>query len=210
MTQRRALATRAGLVDAAATEFARNGYGGSSTNRIPDIAGSTKGAMYFHFESKRDLADAVLDAAASVYSTIGEQWSAEDGVHPIAAIASMVADAAHAFDHNPAVRAEARLSLEPEFADRDPVAGWEDAVADLANKADELGCLASYFTVEKFARVLATGLAGQRYMALVMPFGEAESIWGRYDEFLDAVLAAAVPGEIGPARSAVVAAKISG
>ena len=132
MTQQRALDTRAGLLEAAATEFTQRGYAGGSVNRILDVATCTKGAMYFHFASKRALAEAVLEAAEQAYSAVGQRRHTTGDVHPIEAIAHMVDDAADLYEHDLRVQAASRLTLEPEFVDRDPTRGWVDTVAGLA------------------------------------------------------------------------------
>src|SRR5439155_20331168 len=46
---------RATLVAAAAKVFARRGYAGSSMDQIAKEAGFSKGALYWHFDSKEDL-----------------------------------------------------------------------------------------------------------------------------------------------------------
>ncbi len=48
------------ILDAAAREFARFGYEGASVNRILDAVGLSKGAFYYYFDDKADLAAAVL------------------------------------------------------------------------------------------------------------------------------------------------------
>lgn len=55
-------ATREKLLDAARTVFAREGYGGTSIDRIADEAGFSKGAVYSNFKSKEDLFLALLEA----------------------------------------------------------------------------------------------------------------------------------------------------
>lgn len=57
---RQAAETREEILDAAAAEFARFGFSGARLDRIIAGAGFTKGAVYFHFESKQAMADAVL------------------------------------------------------------------------------------------------------------------------------------------------------
>ncbi len=57
-------ATREKLLDAARTVFAREGYGGTSIDRIADEAGFSKGAIYSNFKSKEDLFLAILEAPA--------------------------------------------------------------------------------------------------------------------------------------------------
>lgn len=53
--------TRARLLDAAATVFARRGYEGASLNEIAEEAGFTKGAVYSNFSSKDQLFAEVLE-----------------------------------------------------------------------------------------------------------------------------------------------------
>ena len=56
-----ASARRQQLLDVALATFARNGYHETSMNDIADAAGVTKPVLYQHFESKRELYQALLD-----------------------------------------------------------------------------------------------------------------------------------------------------
>ncbi len=58
--QRRA-ATRRAILDAARSVFAQKGYHGAAAEEIVRRAGLTRGALYHHFEDKRDLFRAVVD-----------------------------------------------------------------------------------------------------------------------------------------------------
>lgn len=60
--QERARRSRALILDRAAEAFAEHGYEGVSLNRIIGATGLTKGAFYFHFRSKEELALAVFRA----------------------------------------------------------------------------------------------------------------------------------------------------
>jgi len=53
--------TRAQLIDAAATVFARRGLVAASLDEVAEEAGLTKGAVYSNFENKEDLFQAVID-----------------------------------------------------------------------------------------------------------------------------------------------------
>jgi AcrR family transcriptional regulator len=53
--------TRAQLIDAAATVFARRGYVAASLDEVAEEAGLTKGAVYSNFDSKEELFQAVID-----------------------------------------------------------------------------------------------------------------------------------------------------
>jgi AcrR family transcriptional regulator len=54
--------TRAALLHAAGSLFATNGIEGTSLERIAAELGLTKGAVYAHFTSKKELVSAVLEA----------------------------------------------------------------------------------------------------------------------------------------------------
>ena len=52
---------RNAILDAAAVEFAEHGYDAASLNRILLAAGLSKGAFYYYFDDKADLAATVLE-----------------------------------------------------------------------------------------------------------------------------------------------------
>lgn len=57
--ERRA-ATRKLLLDAAVSLFTAHGYEGTSTEHILEIAGVSRGALYHHFKTKREVFEAVF------------------------------------------------------------------------------------------------------------------------------------------------------
>lgn len=63
--QERAIRTRRAVIEAAAAVFAERGYTAATIAEILDRASVTKGALYFHFDSKEALARGVLDAQIS-------------------------------------------------------------------------------------------------------------------------------------------------
>ncbi|MFD0395738.1 TetR family transcriptional regulator [Streptomyces nogalater] len=58
--QDRAVRTRRAVLRAAAAVFAERGYAAATISEILKRAGVTKGALYFHFDSKAALAQGVL------------------------------------------------------------------------------------------------------------------------------------------------------
>ncbi len=71
--QARAKRTREDLLGAARRIFANQGYAGASIEDITDEAGVSKGAYYFHFESKEDILVAlVTDWATEVSGSVQE------------------------------------------------------------------------------------------------------------------------------------------
>jgi AcrR family transcriptional regulator len=70
--QERAEQTRNAILEAAASRFDAVGFLGASLSDILTEAGVTKGALYFHFKSKEDLADALIDEQFTVSDPLAE------------------------------------------------------------------------------------------------------------------------------------------
>jgi len=75
---------RRNILRAAFAEFYKNGFQGGSLNRIVDVAGVTKGALFHHFDGKNDLGYAVVQEV--IQPRIKALWLAPlaDSVDPIA------------------------------------------------------------------------------------------------------------------------------
>src|SRR5205823_14274541 len=54
-------ATRKKILEAAFMEFYKHGFQGGSLNHIVATAGTTKGALFHHFDGKQELGYAVVD-----------------------------------------------------------------------------------------------------------------------------------------------------
>ncbi|MFJ3232026.1 ScbR family autoregulator-binding transcription factor [Streptomyces sp. NPDC086787] len=64
--QLRAEQTRATIITAAADLFDRHGYESTSLSDIVEHAQVTKGALYFHFAAKEDLAHAIMEIQSRI------------------------------------------------------------------------------------------------------------------------------------------------
>ena len=92
--------TRRKILKAAFDEFYRNGFHGSSINRIVGQAGTTKGALFHHFEDKNDLGYAVVEEV--VFPEMKQRWldPLADSVDPIAALKKTMRQFAREEDTN--------------------------------------------------------------------------------------------------------------
>jgi AcrR family transcriptional regulator len=109
--------TRAALIDAARPLFAERGYADVGTEEIVRAAGVTRGALYHHFEDKRDLLRAVYEQLEAELA----QELADRFTPGAAALETLRAGAEMFLDH----------CLEPEvqrivLLDAPAVLGWEE------------------------------------------------------------------------------------
>ena len=136
--QERAERTRETIIRAAASIFERDGFAAAPLSGITRRATVTKGALYFHFSSKRELAHAVIaEAADTLQVLLAEARRRRDAQLPL----QIVIDLSHALvsrlADDPVLRAGLRLGgdsdLFPERADGLSV-DWGALVEELLRK----------------------------------------------------------------------------
>lgn len=189
--QERARRTRAAIIRSAAVEFGKSGYAAASLNRILEGSRATKGAMYFHFDSKEDLARAVLETAVDRYRTSAERWLARTDLGPLDVLHGMVDEVALRLEHDIIVQAEFRLIIEPDFY-RDVQTGGGRilgrATRALAVRAIDQGQLRADADPDRFTRTISAALAGQRYLIDIL--GSGVDLRARFQEALEVVVEA--------------------
>ncbi|MQY24706.1 TetR/AcrR family transcriptional regulator [Nocardia aurantia] len=189
--QERARRTRAAIIRSAAVEFGKSGYAAASLNRILEGSRATKGAMYFHFDSKEDLARAVLESAVERYRVTSERWLARTDLGPLDVLHGMVDEVALRLENDIVIQAEFRLVIEPEFYRDAKAAGGrivDRATRLLAVRAIEQKQLRADADPDRFARTLAAALAGQRYIVDVQ--GGPMDLRTRFQEALEVIVEA--------------------
>ncbi|MFE6863035.1 TetR family transcriptional regulator [Nocardia sp. NPDC057668] len=194
--QERARRTRAAIIRSAAVEFGKSGYAAASLNRILEGSRATKGAMYFHFDSKEDLARAVLEAAVDRYRVSTERWLGRADLGPLDVLHGMIDEIALRLENDIIIQAEFRLIIEPEFY-RDIQAGGGRilgrSIRQLAVRATEHKQLRGDSDPDRFTRTLAAALAGQRHIADVL--GGPADLRSRFTEALEVVVDATATPE---------------
>lgn len=163
--QDRAERTRNLILDAAAEAFDARGFAGASLSDILARAGVTKGALYFHFASKEELAKALVD----------EQWrtelpSPDDVTNPM----QSVIDMCHAYGRdmctNIRVRASCRLMTESNFEGLFPqaCARWTDQIRRFLESARDAGDLRQEWDPAVVASYVCSAVLGIETMSSVL------------------------------------------
>jgi TetR/AcrR family acrAB operon transcriptional repressor len=90
-TKEEALATRAGILDAAERLFQAQGVSGTSLHDIASAAGVTRGAIYWHFKDKSDLFNAMMKRVCLPMEEAGAQLGQAGGRAPLQELRAHVA-----------------------------------------------------------------------------------------------------------------------
>ena len=109
--QIRAQETRAAIIRGAAAAFEQRGYGSTSLAQVSAAAGVTKGALYFHFDSKEALAVAIIDAQHTESVSAGRELL-DNNVPGLRALVSITYELARQLRDDLIVSAGARLTIE--------------------------------------------------------------------------------------------------
>ncbi|GAA2814401.1 ScbR family autoregulator-binding transcription factor [Kitasatospora sp. CM 4170] len=137
--QARALATRQAVLLAAAEVFDERGYAAATMSEILERAGVTKGALYFHFGSKEELALAVIEGQGAWLAT----WRPTSD-SPVQTLIDLGYAFAHALVDDPMVRGSIRLTIEHGSFTQPQIAAyqrWSDAARALLEQARDAGDL---------------------------------------------------------------------
>lgn len=168
--QQRAVATRAAIIDGAAKEFDENGYVGASMDAVAERAGLTKGALYFHFTSKADLAAAVIARQHEVSRAYAE-LALERGRTPLEVIMWMCQGLATQMITETVVSAGIRLSTEAagKGVDRqDPYTDWMAVMGDLFQQAIVHGEVDERWDSALIGRVVSPAYTGVQMVSDVL------------------------------------------
>lgn len=162
--QDRAIRTRRTILAAAAKVFEERGYQAATISEILGEAGVTKGALYFHFQSKEDLAQGVLSEQDQRFVVPRRACRTQE-------LVDVVMLHARRLQTDPMVRAGVRLSLDQRAHDLDrsgPFRRWSRALEALLQGAKEQGELLPHAVPAETAEVLVGSFAGIQAMSQAM------------------------------------------
>ncbi|APY84449.1 TetR/AcrR family transcriptional regulator [Streptomyces alfalfae] len=160
--QERALRTRRVILTAAAQLFDDFGYEAATMSEILRRAGVTKGALYFHFTSKEQLAREVLQENARVPAVPPQRLKLQEAVDQGLLLA-------HLMVRDPVLRGGVRLALErvgQDQLDRSvPFQDWAEESLRLLVQARAAGELQPHIDPRELSDVFVGAFAGTQLMS---------------------------------------------
>ncbi len=186
--QARALATREAIIRGAAIVFERLGYGNASLADVVQQAAVTKGALYFHFGSKEELAHAVI-AEQNRISQLSGQAIIALGRPALETMILLCADLGRQLRSDPVVQAGIRLTTEAASfppSVLEPYRDWLLVFEDLIRRAVDEGDLRSDIAPDVLARFIIPSFTGVQLVSAV--FTSREDLLGRIREMWEILL----------------------
>lgn len=162
--QDRAIRTRKVILSAAAKVFEERGYQATTIAEILAAASVTKGALYFHFQSKEDLAQGVLVEQ-------DQKFEVPRRAIRVQQLVDTVFLHCHRLQTDPLVRAAVRLSLDLDAVGLDRAAAfssWTVVVEGLIVEAAAQGEVLPHVVPTASAGVFVGSFAGIQQMSQVM------------------------------------------
>jgi AcrR family transcriptional regulator len=193
--QERAHITRERLVDGAAGVFGRLGFVQATTTDIVKEAGATRGALYFHFQSKEEIARAVIDKEQRLAVEAGTRILALNRP-AFETILLFTVDLAERLVADPVVKAGIRLTTEYSNFDppvRAPYQQWLDTFSRVTAAAVQEGDFRDDVNPVIFARFLVPAYTGIQLVSDT--FTGREDLLPRIREMWMFVFPAIVPDE---------------
>ncbi|MFD8996664.1 ScbR family autoregulator-binding transcription factor [Streptomyces abikoensis] len=162
--QERAKRTRQVILEAAGIVFDECGYEAATISQILARADVTRGALYFHFSSKEDLARGVLDMAVTTEGVLPQQFKLQE-------LADTSLLLAHRMPREPLLRAALRLSVDQRarrmFGTKWPE--WITVGAGLLAEAKARGELLAHVDPYETSRFLVGAWTGVQLVAEAVP-----------------------------------------
>ncbi|MEZ5212362.1 TetR/AcrR family transcriptional regulator [Gordonia sp. PP30] len=169
LKQARAIATHERILRGAASAFAVGGYDRANLNDIIAATGMTRGALYFHFKSKEELAAEVM-ARQHQASIAAVESIAATGAPALAQIVMLCHEMGRQIVEDPIVEGGIRLTLELSSGPGPdgPYKDWIEACRVLTVQAINEGDMLSTIVPADFAEYVISSFTGVQMVANVL------------------------------------------
>ncbi|GAA3059714.1 ScbR family autoregulator-binding transcription factor [Streptomyces glomeratus] len=193
--QERAIRTRQAILLAAAEVFDEVGYEAATISDVLHRSGVTKGALYFHFTSKEELAQAVLAAQVSSLPRVPEQdLKLQESLDEALLLAYLL----RKDTGDPIVQGSVRLTVDQgspkdHLNRRVPMQAWTEHTRSLFEEAKQRGEILPHADVEALAKLFVGAFTGVQVLSRIMTerVDLAERVADLYRHLMPSV---AVPG----------------
>ena len=135
--------TRRHIVERCAVVFDQRGFRGATLSEMVTATGLTRGAFYFHFDSKDSLAGAIVEQQATAWPQLLQAASRTEP-DPMRRLIRLVFASAALFQTDVVVRAASRLASEKALIEQklpEIYHWWVHTTHDLLDEADSAGQL---------------------------------------------------------------------
>jgi AcrR family transcriptional regulator len=191
--QERARVTKSSILAGAAAVFEEAGYGSASLSTVAERAGVTKGALYFHFSSKEDLALAVIQAQHDLM-TEDARRAALNGRDALSTMVMISGSFGRQLMREQIVRAGVRLTLEASaFGQRvtEPYHDWIRTMESLTRQGQATGEINDAVDAAAFARYLVASFTGVQMLSGILT--ERADVLERIEDMWSILLSSLVP-----------------
>lgn len=176
--------TRLALVQAAAVEFAAHGYTAAVLERVSDRLGLTKGAVYFHFPTKAELACAVGEAWTAMWA--GEVARSTERGFDLRELGSFMVRMTERAQRDDVWAATIRLADEREHIPGEvprPSEAWLTVIRAVLQASERAGVLRRGIDLEATAWQLTAHVIGMH--SLMAALDDKQSAADRVRQLLD-------------------------
>ncbi|AOR36460.1 gamma-butyrolactone-binding protein [Streptomyces fodineus] len=186
--QERAVRTRRAVLEAAAAVFAERGYAAATIAEILNRAGVTKGALYFHFDSKAALAQGVLQEQIATEYCVPRELKLQEWVDAGMTLAERL-------PREPMLLAAVRLSADLQGRDVFGSAwpAWAELTGSVLTAAKERGEVLPHVVPEETAQVFLGAWIGVQFVS------QAVADWADLDHRMSALFNHVLPAIAAPA-----------
>ncbi|MFJ8363142.1 ScbR family autoregulator-binding transcription factor [Streptomyces sp. NPDC093984] len=193
--QERAIRTRRAILVAAAQVFDEVGYEAATISDVLNRSGVTKGALYFHFPSKEELAQAVLAEQVSSLPRVPEQ---ELKLQESLDEALLLSYLLRGDTGDPIVQGSVRLTVDQgspkdHLNRRVPMQEWTEHTQALFEEAKQRGELLPHVDVAALAKLFVGAFTGVQVLSRIMT-GRADLAERVADLYRFLMPSVAVPG----------------